>query len=286
MTRHDYAHFRDDPLAASATMADRKQASLDQAARPADFDSRRRARHHSFGGGNNDMPTGTLMRKTIGLGIAATGMLCAFVSAASAQDISDKAVEAFMEYAWSMTPSKFTKPSGAVVEVNKKERDKVVVPNDVAREIIRAGRLTAHAQLCDLGKEQVLNYRSLMQRESDKKKWSEQQMIYINQLHLTTVMLLTGKIKLIEEEGGGKQPVVEDTRAADAKSCTDEQRKKVGGLIEAYLKSGPAVSLDAPAGALPEAAVAPAAAKPAAAAPTPAAAPTAAPANAPPAKKP
>ena len=219
------------------------------------------------------------MRRTISLGVAATGMLCALVSTASAQDISDKAVEAFMEYAWSMTPTKFTKPSGVVVEVNKKERDKVVVPNDIAREIIRTGRLTAHAQLCELPKEQVLNYRSLMQREADKKKWSEQQMIYINQLHLTTVMLLTGKIKLVEEEGGGKQPVVEDTRAADAKSCTEEQRKKVQGLIEAYLKTGPAVSLDSASGALPETAAAPAAVKPAAA-------PAAAPATAPPAKKP
>ncbi|MEQ1612167.1 MAG: hypothetical protein ABL904_05395 [Hyphomicrobiaceae bacterium] len=179
-----------------------------------------------------------------------------------------------MEYAWSMTPTKFTKPSGAVVEINKKEREKIVVPKDVAREVIRAGRLTAHAQLCDLPKEQVLNYRSLMKREADKKKWSEPQMIYINQLHLTTVMLLTGKIKLIEQEGGEKQPVVEDTRAADAKSCTEEQRKKVAALIETYLKSGPAVSLDAAPGALPETAAAPA----------PVVAPAAAPAT--PAKKP
>ena len=211
---------------------------------------------------------GILMRKTAGL--VMVGALCAAAPAAFAQDISDKSVEAFMEYAWSMTPAKFTKPSGAVVEINKKEREKVVVPVDTAREVIRAGRMTAHAQMCELSDLQVLNYRSLMKRESDKKKWSEQQMIYINQLHLTTLMLLTGKIQLVEQEGGGKQPVVEDTKG-ESKSCSDEQRKKVKEIIEAYLKTGPAVSLDppppaaasgpatGPAGATPAAATMPAA---------------------------
>jgi hypothetical protein len=223
------------------------------------------------------MPMGISMQRKMWLGCAAAGLLCGLASGATAQDISDKSVEAFMEYAWSMTPAKFTKPNGAVVEINKKERDKIIVPVESAREIIRAGRMTAHAQLCDLSELQVLNYRSLMKRESEKKKWSEQQMIYVNQLHLTTVMLLTGKIQLVEQEGGGKQPVVEDTRAADSKSCTEEQRGKVKVLIEAYLKSGPPVSLDA-------AAVAPATAAAPAAPATTAAAPVAAPA--PPAKKP
>jgi hypothetical protein len=227
------------------------------------------------------MPMGIFMHRKMWLGATAAGMMCGLATTAIAQDISDKSVEAFMEYAWSMTPAKFTKPNGVVVEINKKERDKVVVPMDSAREIIRAGRMTAHAQLCDLSELQVLNYRSLMKRESDKKKWSEQQMIYVNQLHLTTVMLLTGKIQLVEQEGGGKQPVVEDTRAADSKSCTDEQRGKVKALIDAYLKSGPPVSLDPPPTTAPVAAAPPAAAAPAAAA-----TPTAAPAPATPAKKP
>ena len=217
------------------------------------------------------MPMGTFMRKNLVRGGLASALLAGLAASAAAQDISENTVKAFMNYAWSMTPAKFTKPDGKVVEIDKKEREKVEVAVDIAREIIRAGRLTAHAQLCDLGELQVLNYRSLMKREGDKKKWSEQQMIYINQLHLTTVMLLTGKIKeIVEGEGGDKRPVVEDTRAADAKSCTDEQRKKVSELITAYLKTGPAVSLDSapPATAsAPPVAGAPAAATPAAATP-------------------
>ena len=224
------------------------------------------------------MPMGKFMRLQLVRGSIAGALLAGLAVSAAAQDISENTVKAFMNYAWSMTPAKFTKPDGKVVEIDKKEREKIEVAVDVAREIIRAGRLTAHAQLCDLAELQVLNYRSLMKREIEKKKWSEQQMIYINQLHLTTVMLLTGKIKeIVEGDSGEKRPVVEDTRAADAKSCTDEQRKKVSELITAYLKTGPAVSLDTAAPATPNA--------PVAAAPA-AAAPAATPAAAPPAKKP
>lgn len=217
------------------------------------------------------MPMGTFMRKHLVRGGIAGALLAGLAVSAAAQDISENTVKAFMNYAWSMTPAKFTKPDGKVVEIDKKQREKIEVAVDVAREIIRAGRMTAHAQLCDLGELQVLNYRSLMKREIEKKKWSEQQMIYINQLHLTTVMLLTGKIKeIVEGEGGEKRPVVEDTRAADAKSCSDEQRKKVSELITAYLKTGPAVTIDS---ASPATASAPVAAPPAAATPTAATAP-------------
>ena len=226
------------------------------------------------------MPMATFMRKQICGPLLAVLTLSVTTSAARAQDISENTVKAFMNYAWTMTPAKFTKPDGKVVEIDKKEREKIEVGVDVGREIIRAGRMTAHAQLCDLTELQVLNYRSLMKRESEKKKWSEPQMIYINQLHLTTVMLLTGKIKeIVEGDGGEKRPVVEDTRAADAKSCTDEQRTKVSELIKTYLKSGPPVSIDS-AAATPGAPPAPAAAP--LAAPTATATPTAAPA----AKKP
>jgi hypothetical protein len=162
--------------------------------------------------------------------------------AAAQQDISEKTVLAFMNYAWGLTPARFTKPDGKTVDIDKNDRAKAEVPVDVAREVIRAGRLTAHAQICELPTDQVQNYQSLMRRENDKKKWSEQQMIYINQLHLATVMMLTGKIKLVDqEEGKPAEVVVEDTRAADAKSCSDEQRKKVVELITAYVKAGPPI---------------------------------------------
>lgn len=205
-----------------------------------------------------------------------------------AQELSEKSVKSFMDYAWSMVPAQFTKPDGKTIQIDKKKKDEVIVPVDLAREVIRVGRVSAHAQICDLKEDQLLNYTSLMKRESDKKKWSEQQMIYINMLHLTTVMLLTGNIKLVEKDGD-KEVVVEESKRA-APTCAAEQKAKVKELITAYVAAGPKINVRAPAAPETGSTSAPAAAAPAAAPAAAAAAPAAkpaAPASAPaaPAKK-
>ena len=169
----------------------------------------------------------------------ALGTVVLMIAPADAQELSERSVKTFMDYAWSLTPSKFTKPDGTSVEVDKKDRSKAEVPVETAREVIMVGRLTAHAQICELPEDQVANYRSLMRREDAKKKWTEQQMIYINQLHLTTVMLLTGKIRLVEKRDGEKDVVIDEPKAEKAQTCTDEQRKKVKELIAAYVATGP-----------------------------------------------
>ena len=187
----------------------------------------------------------------------------------AAQELKDESVKTFMEYAWSLTPAQFTTPSGEKVEIDKKKKADVMVPIDMAREVIKVGRLSAYAQVCELKEDQVNNYRSLMYREGDKKdgekkKWTPQQMIYISQLHLTTVMLLTGKIKLVQKEGD-KEVVVEEGKN-NTQTCSDEQRTKVKDLITAYVATGPKMTV------VPAAA---ADAAPAAAAAAPAAAPAA-----------
>ena len=187
-----------------------------------------------------------------------------------AQDLSDKSVKTFMEYAWSMVPAQFTKPDGKTVQIDKKKKEEVVVPVDLGREIIRVGRVSAHAQICDLKDDQFMNYASLMKREHDKKKWSEQQLIYINMLHLTTVMMLTGNIKLVEKDGD-KEVVIEDSKKPPP-TCTAEQKSKVKELITAYVAAGPALA----ARPVAEAATGSTAAPPAAATSVPAVAPAAA----------
>lgn len=183
----------------------------------------------------------------------------AAVQSASAQELSEGAIRSFMDYAWSLTPQQFSKPDGTVIQIDKKKRDEVLVPVDVARDVIKAGRLSAHAQVCNLREDQVENHRALMRREDAKKKWTPQQMVYISQLHLTTVMLLTGKIKLVEKEGD-KEVVVDEGKASPAQTCSEEQAKKVKEMITAYVAQSPVL-------AAPAAAAAPAA--PAAKAPAP-----------------
>ena len=156
----------------------------------------------------------------------------------AAQEISENAVQTLMDYAWSLTPDRFTKPDGVVIEVDRNNRKAAEVPMDAAREVIKAGRLSAHAQTCDLKEEHAANYRGFMLKEAAKNKWSEQQMLYMNQLHLVTVMLLTGKLKVTETDTG---KVVEDGNKTDveAKSCTEEQKAKVKEAILAFVKTVP-----------------------------------------------
>lgn len=158
---------------------------------------------------------------------------------AQAQELSDRSVKTIMNYAWSYTPGKFTPPNGKTILIDKKNREKMTVPVKKGREVIKVARLTAHAQICNLPEAQVKNYRSLMTREQKSKKWSPQQIVYINQLHLTTVMMLVGKLQVVEQKGD-KKVVVKEGKAA-VKTCTDEQRSKIKELITAYVASGPAI---------------------------------------------
>lgn len=160
------------------------------------------------------------------------------VASAGAQDLSEKAVKSFMEYAWALTPQQFSKQDGTVILIDKSKKDEVLVPVDEARDVIKAGRLSAHAQICELRDDAVANHRALMRREEIKKKWTPQQMVYISQLHLTTLMLLTGRIKLVEKQGD-KEVVVDEEKKVLAQTCTDEQRKKVNELIAAYVAASP-----------------------------------------------
>ncbi len=170
---------------------------------------------------------------------------------AQTKDLSDKSVLALMRYAWAMVPQKFTTPTGKVIEVDKTKASETVVPMDTAREVIRVGRMSAYAQLCELPEEQRANYQTLMKREEEK-KWTDQQMLYINQLHLFTVMTLTGKVQLVEKDGD-KQVVVQEGKAAKTESCTETERKKIQQSIMAYVGSpAPPAAPAAPAkGAAP-----------------------------------
>ena len=62
------------------------------------------------------------------------------------KELSDKSVQMLMQYAWALAPQKFTAPDGKTIEVDKTKPKDVIVPIDMAREVIMVGRLSAHAQ--------------------------------------------------------------------------------------------------------------------------------------------
>jgi len=184
------------------------------------------------------------MRMALKAGMATAAAWTAIVlgGPANAQELSDKSVETLLEYAWNLTPDRFTKPDGGVIEVDKKDPTKVRIPVDTAREVIKAGRLTAHAQNCGLNDEHIANHRVFMASERDKNKWTEQQMLFMNQLHLATAMLLTGKLKVIETDTGKDVTVAEDSKTDFKGSCTEEQKAKVREAIVAFIKQHPNVA--------------------------------------------
>ena len=171
--------------------------------------------------------------------------VCVPAAANAAEEVSDKSVKVLMEYAWGLVPQQFTMPNGKTILVDKKKKEEILVPADVASEVIRVGRLSAYAQVCKLNEDQINNYNSLMRREIEKKKWTDQQLLYISQLHLTTVMLLTGRIKLVEKEGD-KDVVLEDKPTNIV--CAPEQGAKIKEQIAAYVKAGPPLLAGDPVG--------------------------------------
>jgi hypothetical protein len=154
------------------------------------------------------------------------------------KELSDKSVLTLMRYAWGMVPEKFTTPTGKTIIVDKSKASEAIVPLDIAREVIRVARLSAYAQLCELAEEQRANFQTFMRREDAKSKWTDQQMLFINQLHLFTVMTLTGKVQLVEKDGD-KQVIVQESRPLKTESCTDTERKKVQEQVMTFVNSAP-----------------------------------------------
>jgi len=157
---------------------------------------------------------------------------------AQTKELSDKSVLTLMKYAWSMVPEKFTTPLGKTILVDRSKPSESIVPMETAREVIHVARLSAYAQLCELAEEQRSNYQTYMRREEAKGKWTDQQMLFINQLHLFTVMTLTGKVQLIEKDGD-KQVVVQEGKPVKTESCSDTEKQKVQAQIMAFVNANP-----------------------------------------------
>jgi hypothetical protein len=171
-------------------------------------------------------------------GMVALAGLATGAEAQTQGKLSDKSVHTLMEYAWQILPSKFTTPDGKVIEVDKSKREGNIVPVENGRDIIRVAYSSAQAQVCELWEEQQANYDTLMRREIVKKKWTDQQLLYITTLHRMTIHAVAGKLR-VEEKDGDLKVFLEPIKPGDTK-CSDEQKAKIRDSILAY------VNLDAP----------------------------------------
>jgi ribosomal protein S11 len=178
---------------------------------------------------------------------------------ARAAELTDKSVATLMNFAWGLMPDNFTMPDGRKIVVDKTKRELAMVPVDVAREVIKVADRSANAQRCKMNGELVANQRTMMKREADKKQWSDQQMLYINTLHLFVVMLKTGKVDITEQAGenevkvstDGSTPAATPAAGEDAAKsaadtaektaaalpdCTADQKKAITDAVLAYVK--------------------------------------------------
>jgi len=154
---------------------------------------------------------------------------------AHAQTLSDRSVAVLMDYAWSILPAKFTTRENKVITVDKSKRDDIVVPVETGRAVIEVARLSAFAQICNLPQAQSSNYRAMMLVERKKKKWSDQQLLYISQLHLFTILWLTGNVE-ITADGDQSKVALKEGKKRKKPTCTDAERKNVKQQITEYVE--------------------------------------------------
>ena len=191
-------------------------------------------------------------KRTVAAFTAAVAVSCgaAVACAAGSKSFDDRSVRRIMEDAWAITPARFTFPDGRTIVVDKKKKKEVMVPIETARQVILVGRLTAHAEACGLVEEHIINHRVMMSRESAKKKWTEQQLLYINMLHLYTVKLLNNRIQVMLEKDGRKVQVRE-SKSKHGRKCTDAEKKLIVERILAYINKGKKKGVAKPKGAAP-----------------------------------
>ena len=151
--------------------------------------------------------------------------------------LSARSVQVITGFALTTIPSEIKQPDGTILKIDRKNPEKITVPVEDARRIILVARNSAHAQICDMPELQAENYLALMRHEQAKKKWSQEQMLFINRLHLFTVMWLTGNVRFVEKQGNKQPEVLSEPDKKKKKTCSDKERENVKVNIEAFLKS-------------------------------------------------
>lgn len=174
-------------------------------------------------------------------GLAVLAWASVSTGQAASKELSERSVKVLMEYAWLILPSKFTRPDGKVIEVDKKNKKKeTLVPIDVARDVIKVGYTSAQAQLCEMWEDQVINYDAMIRYLRAKHNWSEQQLLYITTLHRMTIHMAAGKLKVTEKDG--EQIVSLEPITPGKDTCNDEKRKKIKEIVAQQVETARAAT--------------------------------------------
>jgi hypothetical protein len=182
--------------------------------------------------------------------ILATAALVAAVAfpqgmalAAEKGDLSEHSVKVISDYAMATIPSEIRQSDGSVLKIDKSDSSKIRIPYEDAKRVIKVAYMSAKAQECNMPDVQTQNYLQLKHAEQRKKHWSKQQLLFINRLHLFTVMWLTGNVRVVDKSGKpDSQPTTQSEMVAAARkvkqrTCTEEEKAKIRTNIDSFWKS-------------------------------------------------
>jgi hypothetical protein len=153
-------------------------------------------------------------------------------------DISDKALRTLKSLVWRSLPAKISLSENRFLEIDKSDPSKIVIPDAVAREVVRVASLTARAHKCDLQGLAISNRDALLSRERSTGRWTESQLQYIDTLHLFSLRLLVGKV---EAANADRWPPVYDSKSlqmpsANTSICDEQEKRDILTAIQASQK--------------------------------------------------
>ena len=148
---------------------------------------------------------------------------------------SDRTVRVIMGYAFAALPDSVPKRSGEIVQLEReKQPEKFMIPIEDARRIIRRASLSARADLCGLKDLERKHYGNMMKHERAEKKWTSYQFIFIDLLHATTGLVMTGTVQAGDE---AKKPDDESKDARKDYVCSPQERERIKAAVEADIKA-------------------------------------------------
>jgi len=155
-------------------------------------------------------------------------------SAPARAQISDQSVNWYIQFVWNNLGAQFSERDGTVVRIDKNKKDEVIVPIDVARDVIVGGWRGARMRICELPNEFTANFELTRAGANSKGKWSAQQRHFMKALFQRVVQLNSGKTKVVVSEDG-KVVKEEVVKSKVIKDCTDEERESLRKEVKAMV---------------------------------------------------
>lgn len=148
--------------------------------------------------------------------------------------ISDQSVNWYIQFVWNNLGAQFSDRDGTVVRIDKTKKEDVIVPVDVARDVIVGGWRGARTRICDLPDEFAANFDLTRANANTKGTWTPQQRHFMKALFQRVVQLNSGKTKVVVSEDG-KVVKEEVIKSKVIKDCTDEERESLRKEIKAMV---------------------------------------------------